>query len=219
VADTGIGMDTNTQKRIFEPFFTTKEVGQGTGLGLASVYGVVQNHGGRIQVDSAEGEGTTFTILLPATQESSPQKARKKKYATPVEGGKILLVDDEPLILKYTREMIQSLGFDVLPAKNGQEAIDIYQQHHTDIDLVILDMIMPEMDGLAAYNALRQISPKLQVIVTSGNTSQSRLGEILANGCNRCLRKPYTREELSGEISAALAKPEDPSVAQPASLT
>ncbi len=216
VTDTGIGMDADTQKRIFEPFFTTKEVGQGTGLGLASVYGVIQNHGGRIGVDSTEGEGTTFTLLLPTTQESTRRKAHRKESSTPVRAGKILLVDDEPLILKFTREMIESLGFDVLPAKNGQEAIDIYQRSHAEIDLVILDMIMPEMDGLSAYKALCRINPGLHVIVTSGNTSQSRLAEILSDGGNRCLRKPYTRDELAGEITAALANPEDSLSAQPA---
>jgi PAS domain S-box-containing protein len=218
VADTGIGMDADTRKRIFEPFFTTKEVGQGTGLGLASVYGVVQNHGGRIRVESKEGEGTTFTLSLPATEESTRRKAQPKASAMPVKEGRILLVDDEPLILKFTREMIQSLGFDVLPAKSGQQAIDIYQCSHTEIDLVILDMIMPEMDGLATYKALCRINPGLHVIVTSGNTSQSRLSEIMADGGNRCLRKPYTRDELAEEITAALARPEESLSAQPAQL-
>ncbi len=218
VADTGIGMDPATQKRIFEPFFTTKAVGHGSGLGLASVYGVVQNHGGRIQVDSTEGEGTTFTLFLPTTQEPVQQKADLKADVILVTGAKILLVDDEPLILKYTREMIQSLDFDVLPARNGKEAIDIYRRQHTEIDLVVLDMIMPEMDGLAVYNALRQINPGLRVLVTSGNTSQSRLDEILSNGYNRCLKKPYTRDELAEEITAILANLEDRPVVQPATL-
>ncbi|MEJ2155964.1 MAG: response regulator [Desulfobacteraceae bacterium] len=218
VADTGIGMDRATQKRIFEPFFTTKAVGHGSGLGLASVYGVVQNHGGRIQVDSTEGEGTTFTLLLPTTQEPVQQKADLKADVIPVRDIKILLVDDEPLILKYTREMIQSLNFNVLPARNGKEAINIYRRQHTEIDLVVLDMIMPEMDGLSVYNALRQINPGLRVLVTSGNTSQSRLDEILSNGYNRCLKKPYTRDELAEEITAILANLEDRPVVQPATL-
>ena len=208
VADTGIGMDPATQKRIFEPFFTTKEVGQGTGLGLASVYGVIQNHGGRIHVDSTEGEGATFTIHLPTTRIPLQQKTESKQCVLPPKGGKILLVDDEPLILKYSREMIQSLDLDVLPARNGKEAIDIYRRHHTDIDLVILDMIMPEMDGLGVYQALCQINPGLRVIVTSGNTSQSRLEEILSDGCSRCLKKPYTRDELAEEIQEILSLPE-----------
>jgi PAS domain S-box-containing protein len=218
VTDTGIGMDPATQKRIFEPFFTTKEVGQGTGLGLASVYGVIKNHDGDIQVESKEGEGTTFTLLLPTTPESVHQKEDLKECVIPVKGVKILLVEDEPLILKYTREMIQSLGFDVLPARNGIEAIDIYQQQHSHIDLVVLDMIMPEMDGLSVYKALYRINPGLRVLVTSGNTSQSRMEEILSNERNRCLKKPYTRDELAEEITKILKKHQDRTVAQPASF-
>ncbi len=217
VTDTGIGMDPATQKRIFEPFFTTKEVGQGTGLGLASVYGVIQNHGGSIHVDSIEGSGTTFTISLPETSEPVHPKTSPMKNVMLKNGGKILLVDDEPLILKYTREMIQSLDFDVLPACNGKEAIDIYRQHCADIDLVVLDMIMPGMDGLGVYKILRKINPDLRVIVTSGNTSQSRLEEILSNGCNRCLKKPYSRNQLAEEIQEILSIPADQSMAQSAS--
>ena len=219
VADTGIGMAPATQKRIFEPFFTTKEVGQGTGLGLASVYGVIQNHGGTIRVDSTEGAGTTFTICLPATSEPVRRKTKPEQHMMPTNGGKILLVDDEPLILKYTREMIQSLDLDVLPAGNGKEAIDIYRLHHADIDLVVLDMIMPEMDGLAVYKALRKINPQLRVIVTSGNTSHSRLEEILSDGCNGCLKKPYTRMELLEEIKATLSLPDLQKHTQPMQTT
>ncbi len=216
ITDTGIGMDPATQKRIFEPFFTTKEVGQGTGLGLASVYGVIQNHSGRIQVESTEGEGTTFIINLPTTTEPVHRETPPKQVGKLQKGGKILLVDDEPLILKYSKEMIQSLDLDVLPARNGKEAVDIYRQHHANINLVVLDMIMPQMDGLTVYRALRRINPDLRVLVTSGNTSQSRLEEILSDGCSRCLKKPYSRDQLSGEIHKLLSMPDDHPITQSA---
>jgi nitrogen-specific signal transduction histidine kinase/ActR/RegA family two-component response regulator len=204
VADTGIGMDSATRKRIFEPFFTTKDVGRGTGLGLASVYGVVQNHGGQIHVESTEGEGTMFTVHLPTTQERIEKKAPSHYWALPSGSYKILLVEDEPLIRKYTLEMIQSLDLSALSAQNGKEAIDLYYEHHDQIDLVILDMIMPGMDGLSVYKALHQIDPNVKIIITSGYATDERFEEILSQGGNACLKKPYTRKELADKIATVL---------------
>lgn len=204
VADTGIGMDSATRKRIFEPFFTTKDVGRGTGLGLASVYGVVQNHGGQIHVESTEGEGTMFTVYLPTTQEQIEKKAPFHDWTLPAGNHKILLVEDEPLIRKYSLEMIQSLDLSALSAQNGREAIDIYHEHHDQIDLVILDMIMPGMDGLSVYKALHQIDPNVRIIITSGYATDKRFDEILSQGGNECLKKPYTRKELADKIAIVL---------------
>lgn len=204
IADTGIGMNPATRKRIFEPFFTTKDVGRGTGLGLASVYGVVQNHGGQIHVESTEGEGTMFTVYLPATHEPIEEQAPVHHWTLPSGNHMILLVEDEPLIRKYSLEMIQSLDLSALSAQNGREAIDIYQKHHDQIDLVILDMIMPGMDGLSVFKALLQIDPDVRVIITSGYATDDRFEEILSQGGNTCLKKPYTRKELAHKIATVL---------------
>jgi len=210
VADTGIGMDPATLKRIFEPFFTTKDVGRGTGLGLASVYGVIENHCGQIQVESIEGEGTTFTIMLPTAEKTVEKTAPARACALPSGDVNILLVEDEPLILKYCLEMVRSLNFGARAARNGQEAIDIYKAHHADIDLVILDMIMPGMDGFSVFKAIRHINPQLQVIITSGYATDSRIDEIISSGSHACLKKPYTREELADTIMTTLnARPTD----------
>lgn len=204
IADTGIGMDAATRKRIFEPFFTTKDVGRGTGLGLASVYGVVKNHGGQIHVESTKGEGTLFTVYLPATREQIEKKAPFHDWTLPAGNHKILLVEDEPLIRKYSLEMIQSLDLSALSAQNGKEAIDIYHKHHDQIDLVILDMIMPGMDGLSVYKALHQIDPNVRIIITSGYATDERFEEILSQGVNECLKKPYTLKELADKIATVL---------------
>ena len=211
VADTGVGMDAAHQKRIFEPFFTTKEVGHGTGLGLASVYGVVKNHGGYIDVDSAVEEGATFTLYLPTTRAKEEVKPRPDPHQYPLSAmttdAGILLVEDEPLIRKYSFEMLRSLNFNAHAAENGPEAIDIYEKYHDKIDVVILDMIMPGMDGLKVYKALNQTDPNLRVIVTSGYDTDKRIDEILQDGSHILLKKPYTREELAQNIQTILKSP------------
>ncbi len=201
VRDTGIGMDQATQDRIFEPFFTTKEMGRGTGLGLASVYGVVKNHGGSISVNSAPGKGATFTLTLPAAQSMAPACTIVKEHAQlPSEGGTILLVDDEPLILQYCHEMIKSLGFSVLSAQDAEEAIRIYQNHSRHIDLALLDMVMPKMNGLQLLEALKAINPDIRVIISTGYAMDSRVAKLISSGRHQCLKKPYTRDQLANAI-------------------
>jgi two-component system, cell cycle sensor histidine kinase and response regulator CckA len=203
VSDTGMGMDPATQERIFEPFFTTKEVGRGSGLGLASVYGVVHNHGGHIHVNSAPGRGATFTLYLPASDETPPETP----LAAPpklVGDANILLVEDEDLIRKYTEEMMRSLNFRVMAAANGDEAIQIYRNHCAATDLVLLDMIMPGMDGYGVFKILEEINPQVKVIITSGYTVDQRIDQILSSGPHGYLKKPYTLDELAEEISKTL---------------
>ena len=148
VSDTGTGMDEQTQQRVFDPFFTTKAMGRGTGLGLATVYGIVKGHGGFIQVESAPRQGTTFTFFLPATK-----RRRHRERGIPVAAGiagtkkTILVVDDEPANMEVTKEILEILGYNVMTACNGSEAVAIYREHRGEIDLVILDMIMPGMGG------------------------------------------------------------------------
>jgi len=206
VADTGMGMDKPTLNRIFEPFFTTKELGQGTGLGLASVYGVIQNHFGHIEVKSKPGRGSTFSFLLPAAEVSRGQyPVPAAPVVLPTGGGKILLVDDEPLILKYCHEMIASLGFSVISTREAEEAIRIYRDHWQEIDLAVLDMVMPRMDGMQLFDALQNINPKLQVIITTGYTMDNRVSELVASGRHDYLKKPYTRDDLAKSFGALLA--------------
>jgi len=205
VSDTGIGMDQGTQDRIFEPFFTTKEVGRGSGLGLASVYGVVHNHGGHIQVESVPDQGTTFTLFFPAVNEPI-QKTIIMEKAALISGGTILLVEDETLILKYCIEMISSLDFKVMAASSGDEAIKIYKDHFAKIDLVILDMIMPGMDGCAVFRLLKEINAHVKVIITSGFTVDRRMDQMLSSGAHGYLKKPYTLDELSEEIAKILSR-------------
>lgn len=204
INDTGIGMDAETKARIFEPFFTTKEVGQGTGLGLASVYGIVENHGGRIQVESRIGQGTTFRILLPSTKKKVVPITPHPPTAMPNADGKILLVDDEELVLKSCHEMVESLGYDVISTTKPSDALSIYQTLHRQLDLVILDMIMPEMDGAELFDQLVSINPDIKVIIISGYADDGRIDTILARGRHDRLRKPFTPSELRQSIARVL---------------
>jgi two-component system, cell cycle sensor histidine kinase and response regulator CckA len=215
VSDTGMGMDPATQERIFEPFFTTKEVGRGSGLGLASVYGVVHNHGGHIHVDSAPGRGATFTLYLPASDEIVPEM-QAVAAPKPAGGATILLVEDEDLIRKYSAEMMRSLDLKVMAAANGDEAIQIYRDHGAATDLVLLDMIMPGMDGLSVFKALEAINPRVKVIITSGYTVDQRIDQILSSGPHGYLKKPYTLAELTEQITKTLGRSHSEGAVPPA---
>jgi CheY-like chemotaxis protein len=201
VTDTGVGIDEETQQRIFEPFFTTREVGRGTGLGLASAYGIIENHGGIINVYSAQGQGTTFTIYLPSTQglvsEQGPEETQreiKKGNET------LLLVDDEAVIIGVGQDMLTALGYEVMLARSGQEAIDVYKENKEKIALIILDMIMPDMNGGHAYDILKEINPNIMVLLSSGYSIDGQASEILERGCNGFIQKPFSMSQLSEAI-------------------
>jgi len=205
VADTGLGMDETTRQRIFEPFFTTREMGRGTGLGLASVYGIIKNHEGFINVFSEPGEGTTFTVNLPASGKAVVKE--KKAYNRLIDGqGSILLVDDEEMIIGVGKQMINRLGYDVLTAGNGKEAIEIYKENQDKIDLVVLDMIMPGMGGGGTFEKLKEIDTDVRVLLSSGYSLNSQASEILAKGCAGFMQKPFYMEELSQKIAEILKK-------------
>jgi PAS domain S-box-containing protein len=203
VRDTGTGMDRKTMERIFEPFFTTKGLAEGTGLGLASVYGMVKAHGGYIDVESKKGRGTTFSIYLPASEKQIPEK---KVTQGKIEKGHetLLLVDDEEMILEVSREILETLGYTVIQAQGGKEAIDLYRAHKDNIDMVILDMIMPDMGGGETYDQLKAINPELKALLSSGYSIDGQAKEILERGCDRFIQKPFNMKELSGKIREIL---------------
>jgi PAS domain S-box-containing protein len=203
VTDTGVGMDEKTRKRIFDPFFTTKERGRGTGLGLASAYGIVKNHDGIITAQSEKGKGTTFTIYLPASDKpvSQAEIAPEPQLSGT---GTILLIDDEDMILDVGKALLAKLGYQVLAAAGGREGLEIYRQNTAEIDLVILDMIMPEMNGSETYEQLKKLDPRVKVLLSSGYTMDGAAGDILKQSDLSFIQKPFDIQKLSRKIREAL---------------
>jgi PAS domain S-box-containing protein len=206
VTDTGVGMDKETQQRVFDPFFTTKEVGRGTGLGLSSAYGIITNHGGIINVYSEESKGTTFNIYLPASEKEIPVKERALPEEVFRGTETILLADDEEEILEVGEKWLKEMGYKVIPAKSGKEAVELYERHKDEIDLVILDMIMPEMGGGEAYDRIKEVNPQVKVLLSSGYTIDGQATAILQRGCNGFIQKPFNMKTLSLEIRDILDK-------------
>jgi PAS domain S-box-containing protein len=203
VTDTGTGMDEKTRSRIFEPFFTTKGPGKGTGLGLASAYGIIENHGGFITVESERGKGARFDIYLPASDNKMAEETiAEKKILMGQET--ILVVDDEKCNLTVTKEILESLGYRVMVAGCGQEAIALYMEKGREIDLVVLDLIMPGMGGGKAFETLRNINPHLKVILSSGYSIDGEARRILENGCNGFIQKPFRMADISQKVREVL---------------
>jgi two-component system cell cycle sensor histidine kinase/response regulator CckA len=203
ITDTGAGMDEATKQRIFDPFFTTKEMGRGTGLGLASVYGIIKNHGGIIEVNSQKGEGATFTIHMPASDKEIVEE--KEVSGDTLKGTEtVLLVDDEDRIVDIGEKTLKFLGYKVLLARNGKEAVELYKKNQARIDIVILDMIMPEMGGGEVYDRLKEINPHVRVLLSSGYSIDGEASEILKRGCNGFVQKPFSMKELSQRIREIL---------------
>jgi CheY-like chemotaxis protein len=196
ITDTGVGMDEATLLRIFEPFFTTKGPGMGTGLGLASAYGIIKNHDGFITVYSKPGQGTTFNIHLPAT--ATDITPIDEESDTLVRGHEtILIIDDEPIYLTVKKQALETLGYRVFTAGSGQEAIAVFMEKQSQIDLAILDMIMPGMGGRKTFMALRAINPDLKIIIASGYSISLDVQQLMDKGCNGFIQKPYGIQELS----------------------
>jgi len=207
LTDTGAGMDEKTKDRIFEPFFTTKEMGseKGLGLSLAFAYGVITNHGGIINVQSKKGEGTTFDIYLPASEsEIITERKSLEKFLRGTET--VLYVDDEKFIISINEEILKKLGYTVLTARSGKEAIEIYKEKQDNIDMVVLDMIMPKMDGGETYDILKKINPDIKVLLSSGYSIEGQAMEILERGCDGFIQKPFKIEHLSQIMREILEK-------------
>ncbi len=199
VTDTGIGMDEDTRQKIFEPFFTTKKQGEGTGLGLSSVYGIIKHHGGYITVYSEKGRGSTFNIYLPASPKTPVPE--KELTGTLRKGSEIILVvDDEKIVAETGQIMLEELGYTVLTAESGQAAVDTYNQNKHQIQLVILDMIMPAMSGRETFEALKTINPDINVLLSSGYSINGQATELLNQGCKGFIQKPFNLIELSKKV-------------------
>lgn len=204
ITDTGMGMDSETKRKIFNPFFTTKEKGRGTGMGLSSAYGIIKNHGGFINVYSEPGQGATFNIYLPASRKKVNKQVKSKEEDILKGSGKVLLIDDEPLILTVGEKLLKRLDYEVMTASNGLEGIEIYKEKKDSIDLVILDMVMPEMTGGDTYEALKRINSDVKVLLSSGYSLNGKAKEILSHGCNGFIQKPFSINQLSQKINNIL---------------
>ncbi|MFC1884924.1 PAS domain S-box protein [Thermodesulfobacteriota bacterium] len=203
ITDTGIGMDKETKEKIFDPFFTTKEKERGTGMGLSSAYGIIKNHGGFITVYSEPEEGSTFNIYLPASR----KKARQEKETVELVlkgSGTVLLIDDEKMILDVGEQLLKNLGYDVLMALGGQEGVEVYKKNQDNIDLVILDMVMPDMTGSETYDVLKSISQDVKVLVSSGYSLNGKAKQMLDSGCDGFIQKPFNMNQLSQKVSEIL---------------
>ena len=212
-SDTGCGMPPEVRERIFEPLFTTRNQGEGTGMGLATAYGIVKDHGGWVQVESEVGRGTAFDIYLPAAPAPSREGA---PLGTPVETpppvrgtGSILVVDDESVVRDVATAMLETLGYEVIVACSGEEALRYCQANRDRPDLVLLDMVMPGMDGRACFEALRRLDPRARVLLSTGYDRDDRARDMLRQGMLGIVRKPYNMRTLSSAIAKALGEPSE----------
>lgn len=206
VIDTGSGMSEEIKKHLFEPFFTTKPRGQGTGMGLAAVFGTVTGHRGAIEVESESGTGSRFTILLPAGAPLDALPAvSPEKIDTLPEGLTVMVVDDEDAVRRVAATVLQRAGCTVITCSGGAEAIERYRSRQKHIDLVIADMVMPGMNGRDLFAALRAVDPRAAILITSGYTSGSDIEELLRDGARGLLQKPYLVHELISAVLRAIS--------------
>jgi len=206
VRDTGVGMDEDIQRKIFEPFFTTKEIGKGTGLGLATAYGIVKQSGGYIRVSSAPGSGSEFVIYLPRTVDVSadrivPRENRGNRPAS----GPILLVEDEPAVMHALQRMLATEGYTVVTAANGAEGLELFAARKDEIELLITDIVMPGMSGRVLAEKCSDLRDTLKVIYLSGYTKDSLLSQQTFEEGTEFIEKPFTREVILDRIARVLS--------------
>ncbi|HEY8176910.1 MAG TPA: PAS domain S-box protein [Gemmatimonadaceae bacterium] len=207
VRDSGVGMDAETKARIFEPFFTTKPPGQGTGLGLSTVYGIVKQSGGYIAVDSVQGSGTTFTILLPRVFEAwEPAVVVAQPVPATASHGTVLLVEDEAAVREATKRMLRKYGFNVIEAKHGQDALLLWEREGKSVDVVLTDVVMPAMGGAELARTLRETNPRLRVVFMSGYTQGTLELSSMDEAATRFLPKPFTADQLVGTLRDLIAE-------------
>jgi len=198
-----VGMDSETLSRMFEPFFTTKEVGKGTGLGLSTVYGIVKNHGGYVDVRSQPGKGSTFDIYLPVSKKQfAPPRPRAAELQTGHET--ILAVDDEEIIRSLLEETLKKLGYKVILANDGEEAVQIYEERKDEIDAVIIDMIMPRLGGRETFREIKRRNSDVRVLLASGYSQDGAAQRILDEGVRGFIQKPFELVELSQKLRQVL---------------
>ena len=205
ISDSGCGMDESTQKRVFEPFFTTKKAGHGTGLGLSTVYSIIQNHKGFISIDSKIGKGTCVIIYLPATSEQPTVEKTKSLMPNVLGEGEILVIEDDMLMLETMKNLLGHLGFEVITAVNGKQAIEIYNESKNKIKLIILDMEMPIMNGLETLRKLKEIDDKVKVLISSGFSMEEKVQTALQEGALAFLKKPYRITDLAKTIQSTIS--------------
>lgn len=197
VEDTGIGIPSENQSRVFEPFFTTKACGDGTGLGLATVYGIIENHGGTIQLYSEDGIGTSFQIYLPAVEETDEETIRTAESTVPAGRGEtVLLAEDDKGVRRLTGDILRGSGYNVLEAENGRKALELFASDHAAIDLLLLDVVMPEMDGVRLYDEIRRLGHEHPVLFCSGYSQRQLFNEHPEAAREPIIQKPYQPREL-----------------------
>ena len=208
VEDSGTGMPPEIEDKIFDPFFTTKEIGKGTGLGLSTSLAIVKSHGGFIRVSSELGAGTKFKVYFPAQTEASGAVEAELAVEMPRGAGELaLVVDDESAVREVTRQTLEAFGYRVLLAADGADAIAAYTTQGPEIAAVVMDMMMPTMDGPATIRVLRKLNPKLAIIATSGHSESSQRAQVSSLHVKHFLPKPYTAEALLKVLRDALTNP------------
>ncbi|OGV53955.1 MAG: hypothetical protein A2X45_21535 [Lentisphaerae bacterium GWF2_50_93] len=206
VSDNGVGMDKDTINHIFEPFYTTKDIGKGTGMGLASVYGTVKNHNGVVKVDSKPGKGSVFSLYFPVLEDAVANEEVKSESVKNLHGLRILLVEDEQIVSDMVASMLRSLGHKVIACYDGIEAVEFYRKSSKSIDIVILDMVMPKMSGKEAFITLKDINPGIRVILSSGYSIDGDAQSIIDAGAKAFIQKPFNMKDLSKCIEDALSE-------------
>lgn len=205
VTDTGIGMTPEMKKKMFEPFYTTKDIGKGTGLGLAMVYGIIKNHGGYINVYSEPGLGTTVRLYLPKAEGKVQEKRRDTVMKERPKKGIVLIIDDEEVMRELGKDILEAYDYEVLLAIHGNEGVRIFNENKDNIDLVILDMVMPEKGGRQAFKEIRTIKPDAKVLICSGYGEEQYFYELFESGAAGFLQKPFQHTELLSKVEDAMS--------------